>query len=150
MENNNIKKGCINKECPDFGKIDNGNLSIRREVGKNKIKMLRCKTCGKEFSERNGTPLFGLKISPEKIEEVLLHIAEGCGIRATERLTGINRNTVMSISKKVGLHSEKVHNTYVKDIVAKEVQFDEKWSFVGMKDKNNKNGNKKKAHNGIM
>lgn len=150
MENKDIKIGCINKECSDFGIIGKGNLNIRREVGKHKIKMLRCKTCKSEFSERNGTPLFGMKTDPDKIVEVLNHISEGCGIRTTERLTGINRNTVMSISKKVGQHCRKVHDKLVIDIEPSEIQLDEKWAFVGMKDKNNKVNNKKKVLSGIM
>lgn len=150
MKNQDLKIGCINTECPDYQKIGLGNIIVRREVGKNKIKMLKCKTCKKEFSERNGTPLFGLKSDPSKIEDVLKHIGEGCGIRATHRLTGINKNTVMTLIKKFGSHSEDIHNKYIKDIEPYEVQLDEKWSFVGKKDKNNIEDDKKKGHNGIM
>ena len=150
MKDEDIKIGCINPECADYQIIGKNNTAIRRIVGKNKILMLKCNTCGKEFSERNGTPLFRLKTSPSKIEEVLNHIGEGCSIRVTERLTGVNRNTIMNITKKVGDHCKKIHDKYVKDIEAGEVQFDEKWAFVSKKDKNNVKEDKKKAHNGIM
>ena len=49
-------------------------------------RMLRCRTCKARFSERKGTPLFGARLAPEKIESVLEHVAEGCGVRQTGRL----------------------------------------------------------------
>lgn len=40
--------------------------------------MLRCRTCKARLSERKETPLFNARLSPEKIESVLEHVAEGC------------------------------------------------------------------------
>ena len=49
-------------------------------------RMLRCRTCKARFSERKGTPLFDAHLPPEKVESVLEHVAEGCGVRQTGRL----------------------------------------------------------------
>jgi transposase-like protein len=144
MKNNIIKIACINKACPDYGKIDNGNVKIRREVGRDKIKMCICSTCKTEFSERNGTPLFNMKLPVEKIEQVVKHLSEGCGIRATSRMTGIDKDTVSRISNNVGLHSKNIHDKLVRNIQVDELQMDEKWSFVGKKDKMNTEQEEKK------
>jgi len=38
----------------------------------------------------------------EKIDAVLAHVAEGCGIRKTGRLVGVNRNTVSQYARRAG------------------------------------------------
>jgi hypothetical protein len=48
--------------------------------------MLRCRTCKARFSERKGTRLFDARLPPEKVDSVLEHVAEGCGVRQTGRL----------------------------------------------------------------
>ena len=53
--------------------------------------MLRCRTCKARFSERKGTPLFDSRLPPEKVDSVLEHVAEGCGVRQTGRLCRVNR-----------------------------------------------------------
>jgi LacI family transcriptional regulator len=105
---------CLNSQCPDYGKRDAGNLSVTNRYGPDKSRrMLRCRTCKARFSERKGTPLFGARLAPAKVESVLEHVAEGCGVRQTGRLCKVNRNTVARYSRLAGGHARTVHDERV-------------------------------------
>ena len=86
-----------------------------------------------EFSERRGTALFGVGTPADKAISVLEHIADGCGVRQTARLTGVTTNTVMRLTNKAGVHAGATHDELARHLAANEVQLDEKWSFVGEK-----------------
>ncbi len=128
---------CINQKCDYHGKTGQGNVVIRRIYGADEIRFLRCRDCHQEFSERHGTPLFGLRIAQEDIVSVVNHLAEGTGVRKTARLTGISRDTVGRILKRVGKHAKEVHDLMVRDVIVPEVQMDEMWAFVGKKRQKN-------------
>ena len=99
--------------------------------------MLRCRTCKTRFSERKGTPLFDSRLPPEKVESVLEHVAEGCGVRQTGRLCRVAPNTVARYSRIAGEHARDAHDELVAlSPLTTEVQFDEKWAFVAKKEKN--------------
>jgi len=50
------RAACHCEEVPIIGRIDAGNLSIAEWMGKDKaIRRLYCKTCGRRFSERQGS-----------------------------------------------------------------------------------------------
>src|SRR5262244_2033096 len=77
---------CVNAECQLFSRSGANNLVVRKVYGHDRIRLLRCRTCGEEFSERRGTALFNTKIPEDKAEAVIDHLGEGCGMRATARL----------------------------------------------------------------
>jgi LacI family transcriptional regulator len=105
---------CQNKKCPDYGKRNANNLSVCGRFGKNNhIRLLYCRTCKSRFSERKGTPLFRMRIDEKKAVSLLSHICEGCGVRKTERLVGVNRNTVMRYSRLAGKHAKALHDELV-------------------------------------
>jgi LacI family transcriptional regulator len=105
---------CQNKKCPDYGKRDAANLTVCGWFGKeNRIRLLYCRTCKERFSERKGTPLFRMKLAEDKAVSLLSHISESCGIRKTERLVGVNRNTVMRYSRLAGDHAKAIHDELV-------------------------------------
>ena len=105
---------CQNLECPDYGKRGGENLSVCDHYGPNKQRrMLRCRTCKARFSERKGTPLFGANLPEEKVAVVLGHVAEGCGVRKTSRLTGVHKDTVTRYSRLAGGHAKQLHDELV-------------------------------------
>jgi hypothetical protein len=105
---------CQNKKCPDYGKRGAKNLTICGFYGKNNdIRLLYCRTCKQRFSERKGTPLFGMKLDKEKTIALLKHISEGCGVRKTSRLVGVHRDTVTRYSLAAGEHSQVLHDELV-------------------------------------
>jgi IS1 family transposase len=60
-------------------------------------------------------------------------LLEGCSIRSTERLTGLNRNTIMRLLVAAGEHSAKLLDTTLRGLKCRYVQCDEIWCFVGKK-----------------
>ncbi|HEX3431566.1 MAG TPA: IS1 family transposase [Rhizomicrobium sp.] len=71
----------------------------------------------------------------EKQIAVIAALCEGVSIRATERLTGVNRETVMNLGARVGMGCAKVHNRLMRDLNVARLEFDEIWQFVGKKRK---------------
>jgi len=105
---------CQNKDCPDCGKRGLGNLTVCGRFGKGKrLRLLYCRTCKARFSERKGTPLFQARLSEEKILGLGAHVAEGCGVRKTERLMHVARNTVIRYSRLFGRHARALHDELV-------------------------------------
>ena len=105
---------CQNTECADYGKRGIGNLSVCDRYGANKERrMFYCATCKSRFSERKGTPLFRAQLPEETIVSVWAHIDEGCGVRKTGRLVGVNKNTVIRYSVLAGEHAKDLHDELV-------------------------------------
>ncbi|KKG75751.1 hypothetical protein DU43_13620 [Methanosarcina mazei] len=57
----------MNKDCPDFGVKNQGNIAFKEIYGKNNHVLLKCKTCKLCFSETRGTAFFGLDTSQEEV-----------------------------------------------------------------------------------
>ena len=60
-------------------------------------------------------------------------LTEGCSIRATERLTGIHRDTVMRLGVRVGEGCASLHDGMMRNLQVSLLQLDEAWSYVGKK-----------------
>jgi IS1 family transposase len=69
----------------------------------------------------------------EKKIMVIGALAEGMSIRATERMTGVNRNTIMSLGLRVGQGCERLLDEKMRGLDCKAVQIDEIWGFIGKK-----------------
>jgi len=104
---------CQNPVCADYGKRGHGNLTVSGRYGVQQRRLLRCRTCKARFSERKGTPLFDCRLPEDKVVSLLEHIAEGCGIRQTGRLIGVNKNTVVRLSLLAGGQAQKLHDELV-------------------------------------
>ena len=65
-----------------------------------------------------------------KIAAALL---DGMSIRATERLTGHHRDSIMRFGVEAGEACERLHDALVRDVEAKIIECDELWSFVQKK-----------------
>src|SRR5262249_10074742 len=74
---------CVNAECQLFRHPGANNLTVRKIYGHDRIRLLRCRTCGEECSERRGTALFNTKLPEATAEDVMNHWGEGCSVRAT-------------------------------------------------------------------
>ena len=105
---------CQNADCPDYGLRGAANLTVCDRYGPDGARrLLRCRTCKTRFSERKGTPFFGSRLPEADIVSVLDHIREGCGVRKTGRLVGVNKNTVVRYSLLAGEHSKNLHDEFV-------------------------------------
>lgn len=74
-------------------------------------------------------------LSLDKQVQVISALTEGCSIRSTERLTGANRNTVMSLSLRVGDGCERLHDRMMRDLQVNQIELDEQWDFIQKKQK---------------
>lgn len=74
-------------------------------------------------------------LSREKQLSVLHHLLEGASIRSTERLTGVNRNTIMSLLVRFGTKCQEFLDRKMQDLTLRHVQVDEVHTFVGKKQK---------------
>jgi hypothetical protein len=74
-------------------------------------------------------------MTPEKAKAIAQHLQEGCGIRQTARLVEVSKDGVTAMAIRLGLHAKRFHDQRVEHLDVKEVQLDEKWSFVGKKEK---------------
>ena len=105
---------CQNPSCTDYGKRGADNLTACLRFGKDKrLRLLYCRTCQARFSERKGTPLFAARLPEATVYAVLDHIAEGCGIRKTGRLVGVNRGTVARSAVVAGHQARALHEEVV-------------------------------------
>ena len=66
---------------------------------------------------------------------VIAALTEGVSIRATERLTGVHRDTVMRLGVRVGQGCAALHDRLMRDLDVGRIELDEAWSYVGMKQK---------------
>ncbi len=121
---------CVNAECHLFRQRGQGNLVVRKVYGHDAIRLLRCRRCGEEFSERRGTALFNTKVSEGKASEVIDHLTEGCSVSSTARLTKVCRETVARLLRVSGRHSEGVHDQLVHGLTPRALEFDEQWAYV--------------------
>lgn len=119
-----------NKKANKFGKDRNG------------LQRYRCLECKKTFLEEHSRPLGEMRLSLDKAVSVIHHLVEGNSIRSTERLTGVEKRTILSLLALVGERCEKLMEDRIQGLKVKEVACDEIWGYVGMKART-------KAMNGI-
>jgi transposase-like protein/IS1 family transposase len=110
-------------EARKFGRDRNGNQRYQ------------CQTCNKTLSDRPARPLDEMRLSLDKALLCLQLLTEGNSIRATTRISGVAKDTVIALLVCVGEKCEAFLRDRLRAIEAKDVQADEIWGFVRMKEK---------------
>jgi IS1 family transposase len=72
----------------------------------------------------------------DKKVAVVSMLCEDASIRGIERVTGVNQNTIMSLSKRVGDACAQIHDAKMRGIASSHIEVDEIWGFIGAKRKN--------------
>lgn len=114
-------------------------LSKKHGRDRNNNQRYRCLVCGKTFtaSER----LEGKNLSADKIELCIKLLVEGSSVRSAERITGVHRDTILRLLETVGERCLMIQETLVRNVKVADIEADEIWSYVGMKQKTaNKQG----------
>lgn len=105
---------CQTNSCPDYGKRGGNNLRWHGWSSKaSNIRGLFCKTCKSYFSERKGTAFYQSRLPEKKALAVMGHVAEGCGMRQTARLTEVSRDAVCRLARVSGEHARRAHDELV-------------------------------------
>ena len=81
-----------------------------------------------------------MRTSVDAAERALHCLLEGCSIRSTERLTGLNRNTIMRLLLVAGERSARLMDARMRELNARYLQVDEIWCYVGKKRRNVRSG----------
>jgi IS1 family transposase len=111
---------CQHQTCKRFGYF-----------GKRRIQRWRCQSCNATFGEP--TPKLGTHYTaPETATHALSMMLEGMSIRAISRVTGLHKNTILSLMFTA---AEKASDTLnaIRNLRPNYLQCDEIWCFVGKK-----------------
>jgi IS1 family transposase len=68
--------------------------------------------------------------------QIVSALVEGVGIRATARMAGVSKDTVMKLWVKMGEACARYQDESLRDLRCRRLQVDEVWSFVYAKQKN--------------
>lgn len=66
---------------------------------------------------------------------VMAHLVDGCSIRATARLTGVARNTILRLLVSVGTGCAILHDRLVRDVESSMIEADELYALIGKREK---------------
>ena len=94
-----------------------------------------CATCFISFIEPQDNPLDGMYLPLDKAAQIIQQLIEGSSLRSTERITGISLPTIMKLLVVVGEKCEQFLENRIKHVPVKDVECDELWCFVKMKEK---------------
>jgi transposase-like protein/IS1 family transposase len=119
-----------NEPAKKFGKHRNG------------LQRYRCLSCGKTFTEEHSRLLGDMILPEEKAVAVLQHLVEGCSVRSTSRITGVNTRTILRLLSFAGANCAELMENRICALHVKNVQCDELWGYVGMKEKTKKSQGK--------
>src|SRR5215208_1012783 len=75
-------------------------------------------------------------LSTAKRVQIVSALVEGCGIRATARMAGVSKDTVMKLWREIGEACIRFQDGALRDLPCKRLQVDEIWSFCYAKAKN--------------
>ncbi|MFP4322023.1 MAG: transposase [Anaerolineales bacterium] len=114
---------CPNEHCPDRGKVGEGNSGVHSQ----KEQRCRCRTCGKTFSIRKGTAMFGIKHAVNVFVIVVTLLAFVCPVQASVMAFGLDERTVRRWQLKAGDYCQAIHKHVVgnSQLDLQQVQADE-------------------------
>jgi transposase-like protein/IS1 family transposase len=96
----------------------------------------RCLSCRKTFT--NQQRVDGMYLPIDKAVLCLQLLVEGNSLRSVERITGVTIHTLLDLLILTGEKCERLLNDKIKDVPVRDVQCDEMWGYVGMKEKTKK------------
>jgi transposase-like protein len=119
---------CPNGDCANFNRFDAGNLSVAEWMGKDKaIRRLYCKTCGRRFSEREGSLMQYAKLPEADVVRIVKCLGHGCCVEATADICEVDTRTVQRILEKAGTRAVDFHRLQLENLAQplEAVQMDE-------------------------
>jgi transposase-like protein len=110
-----------NVHCQSIGKHRNG------------LRRFRCPKCRKSYTEPHRRTLDTMYISQDRAVLALQLLLEGNSIRSTQRITGLDQNTIMTLLVKAGERCQSLIDDRMRNLSLKHLQIDEIWTFVQKK-----------------
>lgn len=112
---------CAHATSKRFGRDRKGNQRFR------------CQLCGKTWTEKQANPLGTMRVPVETAKLALRLLVEGMSIRATERTTGLHRDTICKLIVHFGDACRSFLDERMRGLKLDHLQFDEQWTFVAKK-----------------
>jgi len=107
--------------------------------GKRRIQRYQCSTCKATFTEHE--PRLGTHYTdPETAAKALAMMLEGMSVRATSRLTGLHKGTILALMLTASQRAGAKLDSLVRNVRVGYVQADEIWCFVGKKQRQVRTG----------
>lgn len=108
-----------------------------RKFGKDRKgnQRFQCTPCGKTFAEAGDRPLGDMRLPLDKALLVVRLLVEGNSARAASRISGVAKRTILDLLLLVGGGCEQLLVGRIQSMPVADVQCDEIWGFVGMKEK---------------
>src|SRR5437588_9252441 len=97
-----------------------------------------CRACRKSFSTPTEKPLGGMYLPMDKALLCLHLLVEGNSVRSIERITGVEKKTILKLLVLAGEKCERLLDKKLRNLTVRDVQADEMWGYVGMKEKTKK------------
>ena len=114
--------GVCKVRCQRFGKHRNG------------LARFRCPQCRKTFTEAHHLTLGQMYLPKDKAELVVKLLIEGNSIRSTQRISGVDQNTIMKLLTLAGERCEQLMGRLIVNVPVKDVECDEIWGFIQKKE----------------
>lgn len=95
----------------------------------------RCLLCGLTWIEKRPKTLGEMKLAKDRAVLCLRLLLEGNSIRSVERITCVNRNTILSLLETIGRRALRFWGVRMNNLPVANVQVDEIWGFIGCKEK---------------
>jgi transposase-like protein/IS1 family transposase len=93
----------------------------------------RCNQCQRRFAEQRKRLLGSMYLDEDKALLCLSLLLEGSSLRSVQRITGVHKNTLMTLLCVAGERCERMMQERIKSVPVKDVEADEIWGFVQMK-----------------
>ena len=110
-----------NVNCQRFGTHRNGLLRFR------------CPNCKKTYTEAHERTLGSMYVPADRAALAVQLLIEGNSIRSTERITKLDRNTIMRVLILAGERCQSLMDERMRNLTFKYLQCDEIWTYVGKK-----------------
>jgi IS1 family transposase len=99
------------------------------------LRRFRCPKCLKTYTEPHRRTLETMYIPQDKAVLALRLLLEGNSIRSTERITELDRNTIMTLLVKAGDRSQALMDSKMRNLHPQHLQLDEIWTYVQKKNR---------------
>jgi transposase-like protein/IS1 family transposase len=120
--------GACGRPCQRFGKHRNG------------LRRFRCSECKRTYTEPHARTLGSMYIAPERANLALQLLLEGNSIRSTERITQLDRNTIMRLLVLAGERCNNVMDAQMRNLRLKHLEIDEIWTYCQKKQRRVRRG----------
>lgn len=129
---------CPNSNCSYYGWVGRGNIRSNGHPNGGRRRQLQCIICNTYFIETKGTIFYRCSTPPDTIWQAIKALAEGLDIQATARVFEVEADTVQDWLNQAAKHMKAVSQYMLHDLHLSQVQVDELWALLGLRQKKDK------------